>query len=79
MEWFLALIKIGKILPAIEKMYNRVVDYLEDQKLIELGELRQYRETAIQKEIKKKRADDKRRAAIEQLLIDREERNDSDS
>lgn len=75
MTWLLSLIKIANILPVIEGMYNRFVDYLEDKKLIELGELRAYRESDIQSAIKKKMADDERRASIERLLIERDSRD----
>jgi len=49
-----------KLLIGLEKAYNKTVDYLEDQQKIELGELRQFRETVIQKEIAKKKAIDAR-------------------
>jgi len=70
------LLAFLKLLPAIEGMYNRFVDHLEDKKLIELGGLRQYREKHIQEAIRKKDADDARRAAIERLLIERDSRGD---
>jgi len=49
---------VGMVLIGLERAYNKTVDWLEANRYIELGELRAYRETAIQQAIKKKLAED---------------------
>ena len=60
MAWLSSLFSLSKILHGIEVVWNKTIDYLEDSRMIELGELRAQHEASIQKSIQEKKAKDAR-------------------